>query len=167
MDDDRIDEAVLTLPCTEETDADQVVARALGSSSAVSMRHDRRCAGAAGNPHAPENAAPATPTTIQPSAAAKVSAHHAEREIALLRRMMNQIQAPLPSGMASAKTTPKVYATASTPTLAAPSIAIGCCPCGTVPAMIPVMPPMAASVIGESVAAPALAAKTRPGVRKH
>ena len=87
---------------------DQDVARTLRSSPAVSMRRDRRCAGAARNPHAPENATPATPTTIQPSAAARVSAHHAEREISSSRRTIDQIQAPLPSGMASAKKMPKV-----------------------------------------------------------
>ena len=76
--------------------------------SAVSLRRGCRIARAARHPHAPENSAPAIPTTIQPSAAAMVSAHHVVRAISSLRRVIDQIQAPAPSGMASAKTSPKV-----------------------------------------------------------
>ena len=59
-------------------------------------------------PHAPENAKPATPTRIHPNAAATVSTHHANREIVPFRRVIDQTPAPLPSGIASAKTMPKV-----------------------------------------------------------
>ena len=76
--------------------------------------------------HAPENTSPATPTTIQPSArrgGERPPRRAGDRPLATDESTRSR--APLPSGMASAKTMPKVYANASTPTLTAPSIAIG------------------------------------------
>ena len=53
----------------------------------MSLRRGCRGARAAPSPHAPENAATATATTIQPGAAVTVSTHHAVRASSSLRRV--------------------------------------------------------------------------------